>query len=119
VAAIWYVTIDCADPEVAAGFWSALLDLPRHGPYTAVGPICPGGPSLAFQQVPDAAKVAKSRVHLDIAVDDLAAATRRAVALGATVLATRTEGGQTWTTLADPDGNEFCLDAGMHPPPAR
>jgi hypothetical protein len=49
--------------------------------------------------------VVKNRVHLDLAADDRAAETARLVSLGARVLATYDD----WTTLADPDGNEFCV----------
>ena len=39
----------------------------------------------------------------------LPAAVERAVALGATVVRDHEQEGQTWQTLADPEGNLFCL----------
>lgn len=47
----------------------------------------------------------KNRVHLDLTADDTAAEIARLSSLGARVLASY----EHWTTLADPDGNEFCV----------
>jgi predicted enzyme related to lactoylglutathione lyase len=57
-------------------------------------------------RVPEA-KTAKNRVHVDLAVADLPAAVERIVALGATRLGDFDEAGFRWTTLRDPEGNEF------------
>jgi hypothetical protein len=61
-------------------------------------------PRLIFQLVPES-KVVKNRVHLDLSADDPAAEIARLTELGATVVAEHA----TLTTLADPDGNEFCV----------
>ena len=81
-----------------------------------------GGPRLFFQQVPED-KVAKNRVHLDVRAapglqgDDrmaaLEAECERLVALGASRLrredpAPPMSAGH--IVMADPEGNEFCLD---------
>ena len=42
---------------------------------------------------------------------DLPAAVERAVGLGATLVQEVEQAGQTWRTLADPEGNLFCLVA--------
>ncbi len=80
------------------------------------------GPRVFFQQVPED-KVAKNRVHLDVRAapglegDErmaaLEAECERLVALGATRLrrvepAPPMEAG--FVVMADPEGNEFCLD---------
>ncbi|WP_432510920.1 VOC family protein [Kineococcus sp. SYSU DK001] len=80
------------------------------------------GPRVFFQKVPEG-KVVKNRVHLDVrAAPGLEGAERmaaleaeaeRLVAVGATVLCRREpqpplEAGH--LVLADPEGNEFCLD---------
>jgi hypothetical protein len=80
------------------------------------------GPRVFFQKVPEG-KTVKNRVHLDVraapglAGEDrmtaLAGEAERLVALGATVLARHEpapplESGH--LVLADPEGNEFCLD---------
>jgi hypothetical protein len=80
------------------------------------------GPRVFFQQVPEG-KDAKNRVHLDVrAAPGLEGEERmaalevegeRLVALGASRLR-RFEPdppmGQGWLVMADPEGNEFCLD---------
>lgn len=79
------------------------------------------GPRLFFQKVPES-KTAKNRVHLDINVGErgrpaahheVDAEAERLVALGATV--TRKHDGRfgPWPeyhyVMADPEGNEFCV----------
>jgi Glyoxalase-like domain len=65
---------------------------------------------LLFQQVPEP-KTVKNRVHLDLRLDvpDRDAEVQRLISLGATKLWDGREGHQTWVTLADPEGNEFCI----------
>ena len=60
---------------------------------------------LYFQLVPEG-KTVKNRVHLDLRVADVDAEVDRLLAAGATEL-WRVDGR---VTLADPDGNEFCID---------
>ncbi|GAA4539540.1 VOC family protein [Pseudonocardia xishanensis] len=80
------------------------------------------GPRVFFQQVPED-KVAKNRVHLDVRAapglqgDErmaaLEAEAARLVALGATRLAREDPAppmSNGHLVLADPEGNEFCLD---------
>ena len=64
-----------------------------------------GSPGLLFVTVPES-KVVKNRLHLDLQVDDPAAELRRLVGLGARVLDEQAD----WMVLADPEGNEFCLE---------
>ncbi|HEX5494408.1 MAG TPA: VOC family protein [Mycobacteriales bacterium] len=71
----------------------------------------PGGtPRIYFQQVPEA-KAGKNRVHLDVRIgdDDPETVRARLVERGATVLHTGRQGPHTWVTMADPEGNEFCV----------
>jgi hypothetical protein len=68
-------------------------------------------PRLLFQEVPEAKSV-KNRVHLDLRIgtDDVDAMVERLVANGATFLHRGQQGPvHTWMTLADPEGNEFCV----------
>jgi hypothetical protein len=67
-----------------------------------------GGTRLLFQQVPESKSV-KNRVHLDLHLDDRDAAVARAIEAGATKLWDGQQGPHTWVTLADPEGNEFCI----------
>ena len=67
------------------------------------------GPRILFQRVPEA-KTVKNRVHLDIRTGGRDEEVRaRLVERGATVLWTGRQGPQSWVTMADPEGNEFCV----------
>jgi predicted enzyme related to lactoylglutathione lyase len=111
-----WIQIDCADPERLAGFWSAVLGLeigassgdPVH--YLDLVPARPGEPTVGFQRVPEG-KVVKNRLHLDVVVDDVDAATAAALALGATRPAREDvhEYGYNGRLLLDPEGNELCF----------
>ena len=70
-----------------------------------------GGPRLYFVQVPEP-KQLKNRLHLDIFPDDVSQADElaRLVRLGATVVGGQPEDAG-WIILADPEGNEFCLES--------
>jgi Glyoxalase-like domain len=77
--------------------------------------IChPGGtqraPRVLFQLVPEA-KAVKNRLHLDVRVGagDVEHAVAGLTARGAKVLHEGQQGPFTWVTLADPEGNEFCV----------
>jgi len=66
------------------------------------------GPRMLFLKVPED-KAAKNRMHLDLHVADPDAHVARLVEAGATEVDARTEMGHTWTVMADPEGNEFCV----------
>jgi hypothetical protein len=70
----------------------------------------PGRPRMLFQQVPEA-KTVKNRLHLDIRVgpERREAEVGRLLGLGATELWRGSQGPYEWATLADPEGNEFCV----------
>jgi predicted enzyme related to lactoylglutathione lyase len=107
------VTIDCADPQQLAAFWSAALRTSVSGDYgdfVFLAPPPGGQVALGFQKVPEP-KVGKNRVHVDFGAEDRAAEVARLVELGATVSQDHigTVPGLDWTTLADPEGNVFCV----------
>jgi len=67
---------------------------------------------LLFITVPDGKKVVKNRVHLDLRPVDRTREeeVERVLALGASQLADhRRPDGSGWITLAEPEGNEFCI----------
>jgi Glyoxalase-like domain len=75
----------------------------------------PGGPGsgrsrVLFQQVPEG-KTVKNRLHLDVRTrdEDTDAVVDRLTARGATFLHRGQEGPHSWVTMADPEGNEFCV----------
>ncbi|WNV76160.1 VOC family protein [Geodermatophilus sp. DSM 44513] len=77
---------------------------------TAIRSPDPGRPRILFQAVPEG-KAGKNRLHLDVRV---AAELRdrevaRLVGLGARELWRAAQGPHEWVTLADPEGNEFCV----------
>lgn len=67
-------------------------------------------PRLLFMLVPEP-KTLKNRMHLDVRIgtDDVAAAVSRLAERGAKFLHEGRQGPHTWVTLADPEGNEFCV----------
>jgi predicted enzyme related to lactoylglutathione lyase len=99
-----------------ARFWGAVLERPVEGAGEGFWVSLPDGnqPSgIFFWEVRDAKQV-KNRLHLDLNHGDgtLAAELKRLTALGATVLARHNRGpGLGWVVLADPEGNEFCVQS--------
>jgi hypothetical protein len=69
-----------------------------------------GRPRVLFQAVPEP-KTVKNRVHLDVRVGAgrREAEVARLLGLGATELWRGSQGPYEWVTLADPEGNEFCV----------
>lgn len=105
------VTFDCADAAEIGRFWSDLLGCPLDdGATPEFAGIATSTPQLAFVRVPEGKQV-KNRVHVDLASNDLAAAVDRAVQLGAVRVGDHSEDGYRWSTLADPEGNEFDIVA--------
>ena len=104
------VTLDCAEPARLAAFWAGVLGgepVARDPDWHVLDP--PGRTRLAFQRVPEG-KSAKNRLHLDVAVDDLALATAAAESLGATrVGPVHDDEAGSFQVLTDPEGNEWCL----------
>ena len=110
------VVLDCPDPRALAGFYAEVLGGTVEGDGDWVDLKLPGGPSLAFQaaagHVPPSwpAPDASQQFHLDLAVDDLDAAEKGVLALGATPLDTA-DRSRTFRVYADPAGHPFCLCA--------
>ena len=105
------VTFDCEDALVVARFWAAALgsnvdeDSTSHRAW--VEPAGWGGPNLWFQRVPER-KSAKNRQHFDLrAMGSVQDEVERLVALGASVL----RAGDDLVVMADPEGNEFCVES--------
>jgi predicted enzyme related to lactoylglutathione lyase len=108
------ILTDCADPAALAAFWAGAAgwEITRTEDDIA-GLRSPAGtgPYLEFLRVPDH-KMVKNRLHPDVAPyqgDDPAAEVARLRTAGA-ALADVGQGGEvSWTVLADPEGNEFCV----------
>lgn len=118
-ASFFAVTFDCANAARLAEFWSHVLDRPLDGGGTAdfasigMEPAESGAAGSAvwmFHQVPEP-KATKNRVHVDLLSDDREKSVAGALDRGARRLGDFDEGGYQWTTLADPEGNEFDIVA--------
>lgn len=110
------VTLDSTDPKPLAEWWAkqtgAEVIMDMDGWFQVVaGADLPV--RLGFQKV-DEVSPGKNKLHLDLASDDPDAEVERFVAAGATLLGERGQDAFTWTTLADPQGNEFCISAADH-----
>ena len=81
----------------------------RHPEHDAIRELG-GSARLLLQQVPEG-KTVKNRVHLDINVgkENIEAEVARLTTLGARELWKVDEPGAFHTTMADPEGNEFCV----------
>lgn len=110
VGALSTVVLDVPDLTVEADFWKALTS--GTVPYVSddwVTVVTPDRWDIAFQLAPDhvtpewPGQEHPQQAHLDLYVPDLAAASARAVELGATVLRENEE----WVTLSDPAGHPF------------
>jgi len=127
-AAFWAQALGYVEQPPPEGFdsWEQLLELngvPRSewGRRTALVDPDGAGPRLFFQTVPER-KSAKNRLHLDIHVGVgtrgeerqrlLDGEAARLTGLGARILwrGDAEAGSGSFITMADPEGNEFCVD---------
>lgn len=121
IAKLQCVVLDCPDVAESSQFYQALLGgvVNQPDPRWSLGDgwatlHLDGGFVLAFQQVrdhrpprwPDPAH--PQQFHLDLGVEDLAAAQDEALRLGATLLDDGA-GTRGWRVFADPAGHPFCL----------
>jgi predicted enzyme related to lactoylglutathione lyase len=110
------ITVDCADPYRLALWWCEVFDVaPSADDYPgdpeAICVVGEAQPRLLFERVPEAKSV-KNRVHLDIQpARPRDEEVERLIGLGARLVADhRQPDGVGWVVLADPEGNEFCVE---------
>lgn len=118
VSRIRHLTVDCRDAYALSTWWKQVLgyvdvaDDPNEPGHPECLIVAPGdGAELLFIEVPEV-KAAKNRVHLDVCPTDRTRdeEIERVLGLGATEIADhRNADGTGWVTLADPEGNEFCI----------
>ncbi len=112
VSELGAVVIDVDDIKRMAAFWGQMLEQDpgpiRHdGGWLTVGTL-EGPVWLTLQKVPER-KTLKNRIHLDFQVDDVDRAIARITDLGGHQISEPRIGGG--VTMADPEGNEFCIGA--------
>ena len=123
----WYtIVIDCHDVAAQSRWWAEALDyrivfedeneaaiIPKH---LSIEPVPAEDwhrqhPGLVFVPVPEG-KTVKNRLHLDLAPhtsQDRDAEIERLLSLGAKRIDVGQGTDVTWTVMADPEGNEFCV----------
>jgi len=133
------VVIDSNDPHRIARFWANALGMEVEDHHDQVVAMLEAGhatekdtvtvdgrkawkegaalrdphghrPRILFQLVPEP-KTVKNRVHLDLRVGEESreATVEELIVAGARRLWEGAQGPFTWVTLADPEGNEFCV----------
>ena len=107
-------SITCDGTQEVGYFWSEALGWPlvwNQDEGTAIRAPDGIGPFITWGGPPRAPKIAKNRLHLDIAPPDHGdqrAEVDRLASLGATRIDIG-QGEVDWVVMADPDDNEFCL----------
>jgi len=129
LAAFWAEVLSCRLQDPPAGFatWEQALEVmgvPPESRNDASAVVDPegSGPRLFFQRVPERKQV-KNRLHLDVRAAPglegdarmraLEAEAERLISHGATRLRRHEPApplGEGHIVMADPEGNEFCLD---------
>jgi uncharacterized damage-inducible protein DinB/predicted enzyme related to lactoylglutathione lyase len=113
-SSVRHLTVDSRDPYALGSFWAAALggrlasdDEPGDPEALVLGASAP----LLFVQVPEG-KAGKNRLHLDLQpATTRAAEVERLRGLGAVVVDDRVQpDGRGWVVMADPEGNEFCVE---------
>ncbi|HLT97326.1 MAG TPA: VOC family protein [Acidimicrobiia bacterium] len=133
------VVFDCENPHTLAAFWAEAVGLEVEDHHDRIVQLIEEGvapesetitldgrkawrgaaacrdpegrlPRLLFQVVPEP-KTVKNRVHLDIHVgeDHIDSKVAELEALGASRLWDGSQGPYRWVTMADAEGNEFCV----------
>jgi predicted enzyme related to lactoylglutathione lyase len=108
-----HVVIDADDLPRLARFWTQALGwtiLSERDREIVIGPDDNALVGICFMPVSDA-KTVKNRVHLDLTTSaaDRDQEIDRLLALGARHADIGQTGAESWTVLADPEGNEFCV----------
>ena len=112
------VVFDAAELEPESSFWAGVLggvvESDEHDDWHMI--VVDGEPRMGIQLAPDHVRPVwpdgePQQIHLDLWVEDIAAAHAEVLALGATVLqpASGAATGDDFQVYADPAGHPFCL----------
>ncbi|MFE9013992.1 VOC family protein [Streptomyces cyaneofuscatus] len=118
IATLGAVVLDCPDPLALARFYAAVIGGTIKGDSDSrwVDLVDAPGTPLAFQAAPGFVPPqwprpdSSMQFHLDLTVEDLDAAEREVLALGARPLDTE-DRKRSFRVYADPAGHPFCLCA--------
>ena len=108
-----HIVIDTHDLPGLARFWTEALGwkvLSEREREIVIGTDENAPVGICFMPVTDQ-KIMKNRVHLDIttSAEDRDQEIERLLGLGAQRVDIGQTGKESWTVLADPEGNEFCV----------
>ena len=108
-----HIVIDTYDLPALARFWTQALGwkiLSQQEREIVIGTDEKAPVGMCFMPVTDP-KTVKNRVHLDLttSAQDRDQEIGRLLALGARRVDVGQTGAESWTVLADPEGNEFCV----------
>jgi predicted enzyme related to lactoylglutathione lyase len=111
--ALHHIVIDAHDLPTLARFWVQVLGwviLSERKHEIVIGAHEGASVGICFMPVTEV-KGGKNRVHLDLnpGHDDQDAEIERILTLGARRVNIGQTGDESWTVLADPEGNEFCV----------
>jgi predicted enzyme related to lactoylglutathione lyase len=110
---VHHIVVDAHDLPELARFWTQALGwriLSAREREIVIGPDENAPVGMCFMPVSDV-KTVKNRVHLDLTTEaeDRDGEIERLLALGARRADIGQTGNESWTVLADPEGNEFCV----------
>jgi predicted enzyme related to lactoylglutathione lyase len=108
-----HIVVDAHDLPALARFWTQALGwkiLSEREREIVIGTDENAPVGMCFMPVTDQ-KTVKNRLHLDLtaSADERDQEIERLLALGARRVDIGQTGAETWTVLADPEGNEFCV----------
>ncbi len=110
---VHHIVVDAHDLPALARFWAQALRwrvLSERQREVVIGPEESAPVGICFMPTAER-KAVKNRLHLDLttAAEDRDAEIDRLLALGAKHVDVGQAGDESWTVLADPEGNEFCV----------
>jgi predicted enzyme related to lactoylglutathione lyase len=108
-----HIVIDAHDLPMLARFWTQVLGwriLSEREREIVIGSDVTAPVGICFMPVTDR-KTVKNRVHLDLTTGagERDGEIERILTLGARRVDIGQTGTESWTVLADPEGNEFCV----------
>ncbi len=107
-----HIVVDAHDLPGLARFWTQVLGwrvLSERDREVVIGPSVDSPVGICFMPVTEP-KQLKNRLHLDLTTGaEREAEVERVLRLGARRVDIGQTGEESWTVLADPEGNEFCI----------